>query len=96
MAGTTQVTHNPSASRWEIRLDDELVGFAAYQRTPDEFVFTHTEIDDGHEGEGLGGTLVRAALDDVRSEGLKALPICPFVQAFINRHPDYQDLDSRR
>ena len=96
MAATTTVTRDESASRWEIRVDDQLVGFAAYQRTPDEIVFTHTEIDDGHEGEGLGGRLVRAALDDVRAEGLKALPICPFVQAFLNRHPDYQDLDSRR
>lgn len=92
----TRVTHNESASRWEIRVGDELVGFAAYQRTPDEIVFTHTEIDDGHEGEGLGSTLVRAALDGVRAEGRKALPICPFVQSWLNRHEDYQDLDSRR
>lgn len=92
----THVTRDESASRWEIRIGEELVGFAAYQRTPDEIVFTHTEIDDGHEGEGLGGTLVRAALDDVRAEGLKALPVCPFVQAFLNRHEDYQDLDARR
>ncbi|ROR92938.1 GNAT family N-acetyltransferase [Nocardioides aurantiacus] len=92
----TAVTRNEDRSRWEVRVDDQLVGFAAYQRTPDEIVFTHTEIDDGHEGEGLGGHLVRAALDDVRAEGLKALPICPFVQAFLDRHEDYQDLDSRR
>ncbi|SDS86880.1 hypothetical protein SAMN04488570_2904 [Nocardioides scoriae] len=96
MAATTTVTRDEAASRWEIRVDDQLVGFAAYQRTPDEIVFTHTEIDEGHEGEGLGGRLVRAALDDVRAEGLRALPICPFVQAFLDRHPDYQDLDSRR
>ncbi|WP_445256308.1 GNAT family N-acetyltransferase [Nocardioides aurantiacus] len=92
----SEVTRNESELRWEIRVNDRLVGFAAYQRTPDEIVFTHTEIDDGHEGEGLGGALVRAALDDVRAEGLKALPICPFVQAFLDRHEDYRDLDSRR
>ena len=92
----THVTQNESESRWEIRVGEELVGIAAYQRAPEEIVFTHTEIDDGHEGEGLGGTLVRAALDDVREQGLKALPICPFVQSWLDRHPDYQDLDSRR
>lgn len=92
----TSVTRDEAASRWEIRVGGELVGFAAYQRTPDEIVFTHTEIDDGHEGEGLGGTLVRAALDDVRAEGLRALPVCPFVQAFLDRHEDYQDLDGLR
>ena len=47
------------------------------------------------EGQGIGGLLVRGALDDVRGRGLAVLPICPFVQAWMSRHPDYADLDYR-
>jgi len=56
-------------------------------------VFTHTEIDDASEGRGLGSTLVRAALDDARRRGLSVRPDCPFVRAYVARHPDdYLDL----
>ena len=40
----------------------------------------------------LGSALVATALDDARSEGLEVVPLCPFVAAFIERHPEYQDL----
>ena len=58
-------------------------------------VFTHTEVLPAHEGEGVGSTLVRHALDDVRSRGLKALAVCPFVLGWIRRHPEYADLEYR-
>lgn len=89
------VTDVPDRQRYEAVRDGELLGFAAYERTPEMVVFTHTEVDPAFEGQGVGGALVRGALDHVRSLGLKALPICPFVQAWIQRHPDYADLDYR-
>ena len=89
------VQDDPAGQRYVITRDGEELGFAAYQRTDELVVFTHTEIDPATEGQGLGGTLVRAALDDVRRQGLRVLPICPFVQSWIRRHPDYQDLDYR-
>jgi uncharacterized protein len=52
----------------------------------------HTEVDEAHEGEGLGGTLVQAALDRARADRLTVLPFCPFVNGWIERHPDYVDL----
>ena len=89
------VADNPAEQRYEIAVDGTVMGFAAYQRTAELVVFTHTEIDPAAEGQGLGGKLVRAALDDVRGQGLRVLPVCPFVQEWIRRHPDYQDLDYR-
>jgi len=44
------------------------------------------------EGRGVGSKLIRAALDSARDRGLKVIPICPFVKAFIVRHPEYQAL----
>ena len=55
-------------------------------------VFTHTEVDPDAGQSGLGSTLVRAALDDVRSQGGSVVPQCPFVRGWIERHQDYADL----
>ena len=70
-----------------------LAGFAQYRiKDPALIVFTHTEIDDAFEGQGLGSTLVRAALDAARTRGLAVRPDCPFVRGYIARHPEYLDL----
>jgi predicted GNAT family acetyltransferase len=82
----------PDGERYEIRDGDRLLGIAAYQRRGDVTVFTHTEVDPDAGISGLGGTLVRAALDDVRAKGGKVVPQCPFVHGWIERHPDYADL----
>ncbi|WP_306369827.1 GNAT family N-acetyltransferase [Nocardiopsis sp. CC223A] len=88
----TGVADAPENERYEIRVDGEVAGFAEYILTDGLITFTHTEIDPGREGRGLGGALVRGALDDVRGRGLDVLPLCPFVKGWIQRHPDYADL----
>jgi hypothetical protein len=92
MSDSPEVVDNPDSSQFEIRVDGERAGLAAYRLHPDRIVFLHTEIDDSHEGRGLGGVLVRAALDSARERGLRVVPSCPFVRGWIERHPDYADL----
>lgn len=88
-----QVTDNPHESRWEAHVDGELAGFAAYTTTDDLITFTHTEVSDAFEGQGVGSALARGALDAVRADGSrKVLPRCPFIRGWIDKHPDYQDL----
>jgi predicted GNAT family acetyltransferase len=83
----------PERSRFEIQVDGRTAGFAAYHRKPGLLVFTHTEVDDAYGGRGLGSVLVAAALDAVRERGLSMRPDCPFVRAYVARHPDaYLDL----
>jgi predicted GNAT family acetyltransferase len=86
------VTEDPERSRYELRLDDEVVGVVTYQRHGDVLDLVHTEVDDGHEGEGLGSTLAAGVLDDVRRRGLHVQPSCPFIAGWLDKHPDYQDL----
>ena len=93
---TMQVIDAPGRNRYEAVREGEVVGFAAYQKTDALIVFTHTEVDPSLEGQGVGGTLVQEALDHVRGLGLRVLPICPFVQAWMVRHPEYADLDYRQ
>lgn len=59
-------------------------------------MITHTEVEPRFAGQGVGSQLVRHALDDIRTQGIPVLPVCPFVQQWIVRHPDYHDLDYRR
>ena len=86
------VTDAPDNSRYEIRDGDQLLGQAVYQRRGDQAGFTHTEGDMDEERSGLGSTLVRGALDDVRTKGGTVVPLCSFVRGWIERHPEYQDL----
>ena len=82
----------PEADRYEIRDGEQVLGLAAYDRRGDVVVFTHTEVDPDAGRSGLGSTLVRAALDDVRSRGGSVVPRCSFVRGWIERHPEYADL----
>jgi len=52
----------------------------------------HTEVDEAVEGTGVGSQLVRVALDDLRVRGVGLVPVCPFVAAYLRRHPEYGDL----
>lgn len=86
-------SHNPQDSRYEARVDGELAGFAEYELGDGLVTFTHTEVDDRFEGQGVGSALARYALDDVRAEGARRVrPECPFIARWISRHAEYQDL----
>lgn len=89
------VRDNAELRRYEIRLGDAVAGFAAYRTRPGERVFTHTEIDPLYVGQGLGGMLARAALDDARTRHLAVVPRCPFMAGYIDRNPEYADLVAR-
>lgn len=89
---TVQVRDRPDLEYYEITVDGTRAGLAAYELDGGVITFTHTEVDDAYEGQGLGGTLARFALDDARSRGLRVRPLCPFIRGWIKRHPDYQDL----
>jgi len=88
----TAVSDNPAHHRYDVAVDDAVAGFTVYERRPGLIAFMHTEIGDEWEGRGLGSTLVRGALDDVRAKGLAVLPYCPFVRSWLERHEDYVDL----
>jgi predicted GNAT family acetyltransferase len=81
------VVDNPDRERFELRDGDEVIGFSQYKRRGGLIAFIHTEIDSDQEGEGLGSRLISEALDAVRAEGLRVLPFCPFVRAYIEKHP---------
>src|SRR5512133_3159633 len=86
------VRDNAGESRYELVLDEQVVGEIAYRLAPVHMVLIHTEVLPSLENKGLGARLVAGALDDIRARGLRVIPFCPFVRWYIRRHSDYADL----
>lgn len=78
--------------RYLLERDGRVLGLAVYHERGGRRFFVHTEVEAEHEGEGLGSTLARGALDDVRAMGMKIVPLCPFISSFIERNPEYAEL----
>lgn len=91
--GNVPVTHNEEAGRFEVLVDGQR-GLLTYRRFPDRIVFDHTEVPKPLEGQGLAAKLSRVALDFARANHLRVVPLCPYVSAFIRKHPEYQNLVS--
>jgi predicted GNAT family acetyltransferase len=87
----SEVRNNEVEGRYEFAVGVD-VAIAAYQRRGGAVVFTHTQVPPELEGRGIGSALVKGALDDVRARGLSVIPACAFVAAYLERHPEEQDL----
>ena len=93
-SGELTVTDNPAARRYEARVGSEVVGFIDYREAPGRMKLMHTEVEQALGGKGVASQLVAWALDDIRRRGLSVVPFCPFVVAYLRRHPEYSDLVS--
>jgi predicted GNAT family acetyltransferase len=92
MEGNAKVVHVPERQRYELHLGERVVGYATAVPRENLIVLPHVEVEPEFEGQGLGSKLVKGVLDDVRARGLRVVPICPFVGAYLRRHPEYADL----
>lgn len=86
-----EVTDNRAAERFETRVDGQLA-LIAYRRGEGRITLVHTEVPEALSGQGVGSRLVRGALDLIRAEGLRVVPRCSFVAAYMARHPETGDL----
>jgi len=87
----TDVTNNKADHRYELTVDGHLA--ATYYKISDDVItFVHTEVSPELGGKGIGSKLVKGALDQVRSQGLKVVAECPFVKGYIDKHPEYSAL----
>ena len=80
----TEVTQQ--SDRFTISVNGEQAGFAEFLDRGGQRIFPHTEVDEKFEGRGLGTLLVRQALEATRDAGLRIVPVCPMVAAFIDKN----------
>ncbi|CUS46145.1 MAG: GNAT family N-acetyltransferase [Pseudomonadota bacterium] len=88
---TEDVRDNTAAHRFELVVDRHL-SFSDYTLDGNVITFTHTIVPPALEGHGVASRLISGALAQVRARGLKVRPVCKFVKAYIERHPEWQDL----
>jgi predicted GNAT family acetyltransferase len=85
------IRNNTALDRFELEVDGQLA-VAYYRMTPGVITFVHTEVPQALSSRGIATKLIRGALEMVRGQGLKVVPQCPFVSAFMGKHPEYNDL----
>ncbi|WP_296596947.1 GNAT family N-acetyltransferase [Phenylobacterium sp.] len=90
MADVT-VTNNTAASRFEVKLDGD-TAFAEYRLKPGHIILPHTVVPDAFAGKGVAGALAVAAFGYARQNGLLVIPTCPFMSAWVKKHPEQQDI----
>jgi predicted GNAT family acetyltransferase len=85
------VSDNQERHRFELEADG-YTAFSEYNRTPGLITITHTEVPKELGGRGIGTALAHGLMELIRAEGIKVKPLCPFVKAYIEKHPEYSDL----
>jgi predicted GNAT family acetyltransferase len=87
----SELRQNAAHSRYEFDVDGA-TAIAVYRASPGVLTFTHTEVPASLRGQGIGSRMMRAVLADVRAQGLKVVPRCPFVADYVERNPEFADL----
>ncbi len=87
-----EVKNNQTKNQFETNLDGK-TALIKYQKEADGTLnLFHTEVPDEFEGKGVGSQLVKNALEQIKADNLKINPSCPFIAAYIKRHPEYKNL----
>jgi len=86
-----QLLNKKSKKQYEFHIDEHTPRIE-YIKAQDKIYLTHTEVPKALEGKGIGSAIIKAALEDVKSQGLTLVPLCPFVAMYIKKHPEWKDL----
>lgn len=85
------IVRNESQNRFEAEVAG-MRAFVDYVLMGKRIIYTHTEVPEQLEGQGIGSQLARHVLDYARNEGLGVMPLCPFIAEWIRNHPEYRSL----
>lgn len=92
---TETVTREQNPNRFEITSDGEVAGFVEFVDSGEQRILFHTEIGEEFGGRGLAGILVQHALEQTRTDGLRIVPVCPYVAKFVTKTDEFADLVDR-
>lgn len=86
-----EVINNTEEQCFEINMDNETAELT-YSIEDDVMIIPHTFVPKTFEGKGVGSLLAKTALDYAKANNLKVVPLCPFIDTYIQRHPEYKEL----
>ena len=83
---------NEEKKRFELEVESK-IAFIEYILTNENIMFlTHTEVPIELEGKGVGSAIVSKTLAYIKEKGYTLAPLCPFVAAYVKRHPDWKSI----
>lgn len=91
VSGAITIDRYDETLRYELKLDGELAGYSQFRTRPGRITFTHTVVLPEYEGQGLGSRLAKFVLDEAVARGDTIVPVCPFIAAYLKRHPGVYD-----
>ncbi|MEM1322523.1 MAG: GNAT family N-acetyltransferase [Bacteroidota bacterium] len=91
MSNSYSLIDNAEAKQYEFHIDGHTPKIE-YIKAKGKIYLTHTEVPKELEGKGIGSALIKATLEDVKRQELTLVPLCPFVAAYIKRHPEWREL----
>jgi predicted GNAT family acetyltransferase len=86
------VQHEPQNHRFLVQLPEGQGELLYEQIGPKVLDLQHTRVDATLRGRGVAEALVEAAMQYVRTNGYKFVPTCPYVQRWLTKHPEYEEL----
>jgi predicted GNAT family acetyltransferase len=91
MAAMPNIRDNTAQNRFELDADGA-TAFVNYKIDGGTITLLHTETPVALRGRGIASRLVHDVLEDIRARGLKMVPRCAFVHAYLAKHPEFHDL----
>ncbi|MAP54263.1 GNAT family N-acetyltransferase [Altibacter sp.] len=86
-----EIIENKEKKRFETTVEEK-TSVIEYIRAQDKMYLTHTEVPDALEGQGIASSMAKHALEQIKEDGLKLVPLCPFIASYVKRHPEYKTL----
>ncbi len=86
----SEIIKNEAEQRFELHVGDHMA-MVEYNQNEKTIIFSHTEVPPELEGQGIGSKLAKHVLEYAKEHNLKVIPTCPFIKAYILRHPEYKD-----
>lgn len=82
---------NDQLHRFEMMLFDD-TAFIEFVESEKTFTLIHTEVPESLQGKGIGSAIIEKTLSYAKANGFVIKPICPFVLAFLKRHPEWNEI----
>lgn len=86
---------NKEKKQYEFHIGEYMPKIEYIKSETGEIYLTHTEVPVALEGQGIGSQLIKKALEDIKSQGLRLVPLCPFVAGYIQKHPEWRSIVMR-
>jgi predicted GNAT family acetyltransferase len=86
------VTNDTEHHRFFARLPEGEGELTYAQIAPHTLELIHTRVDPSLRGHGVAEALAETAIAYAREHGLHIVPTCPYVQRWLGKHPEHNDL----